>query len=287
VRSHGWYDLPPFAYEREKGVLTTFLPTPPLTPTLSPHRGEREHAAAEVAFQVRAGKLEARGDVDAKRLRATALRVFSLDLDLSDADRSFSHEAALARALRARGGRMLRAPTLFEDAVKMLFTTNCSWGATRGMVSRLIELAGGGGRAFPSPESVARLRTSTIESRVRCGYRAPALSLFARRVASGRLDLSTWEDRRRPSEEVREAIVSERGFGPYAAEGLLRILGRHDFYALDSWTRQQYRRLYPGPARSTDRAIARRYARFGAHRGLALWLDLTRGWHGESASEWP
>jgi N-glycosylase/DNA lyase len=298
VRSHGWYDLPPFAYEREKGVLTTFLSSAPLTPTLSPHRGERENAianprrgeredgATEITFQVRAGKLAARGEADAKRLRAIALRVFSLDLDLSDADRSFSHEAALSRALKARGGRMLRAPTLFEDAVKMLFTTNCSWGATRGMVSRLIELAGGGGRAFPSPESVARLRTSTIESRVRCGYRAPALSLFARRVASGRLDLSTWEDRRRPSEEVREAIVSERGFGPYAAEGLLRILGRHDFYALDSWTRQQYRRLYPGPARSTDRAIARRYARFGAHRGLALWLDLTKGWHADSA-EWP
>jgi N-glycosylase/DNA lyase len=287
VRSHGWYDLPPFAYEREKGVLTTFLSSSPLTPTLSPRGGERGKAAVEVTFRVRGGKLDARGDVDAKRLRAIARRVFSFDLDLSDADRSFSHEPALSRALKARGGRMLRAPTLFEDAVKMLFTTNCSWGATRGMVSRLIELAGGGGRAFPSPESVARLRTSTIESRVRCGYRAPALSLFARRVASGRLDLSTWEDRRRPSEEVREAIVSERGFGPYAAEGLLRILGRHDFYALDSWTRQQYRRLYPGPARSTDRAIARRYARFGAHRGLALWLDLTRGWHGESASEWP
>ena len=41
---------------------------------------------------------------------------------------------------------MLRAPGLFEDAVKMLFTTNCSWAATRGMVVRLIELAGDGQR---------------------------------------------------------------------------------------------------------------------------------------------
>jgi N-glycosylase/DNA lyase len=274
VRSHGWYDLPPFDYDREAGLLTTVV-----------DGGGR---AAGIQLRIRGGKLEAKsGLLDAFRLRVAARRVFSLDLDLSHAERSFAHEPVLARALEKRGGRMLRSPTLFEDAVKILFTTNCSWGATRGMASRLIEVAGAEGRAFPSPEAVARLSTATIEKRVRCGYRAEALRLLAKRVASGKLDLSTWEDPGRPSQEVRDAIVAERGFGPYAAEGLLRILGRHDFYALDSWTRQQYRRLYPGRAASTDRAIARRYSRFGAHRGLALWLDMTRGWHQETPPDWP
>lgn len=266
MRSHGWYDLPPFEYDRQKGVLTTVV------------------GGSQVAFRIRRGKLESRAEgLEASRLRVIARRVFSLDLDLADAECSFAHEPVLARALGDRGGRMLRAPTLFEDAVKILFTTNCSWGATRGMVSRLIALAGADARAFPTPESVARLSTASIEKHVRCGYRAEALHLFARRVASGRLDLSAWEKPERPSEEVREAIVEERGFGPYAAEGLLRILGRHDFYALDSWTRRQYRKLYPGKAASTDRSIARRYARFGPHRGLALWLDMTSHWH-ESGS---
>jgi N-glycosylase/DNA lyase len=274
VRSHGWYDLPPFDYDREAGLLTTVVDA-----------GGR---AAGVQLRVRGGKLEAKSDrLGTSGLRAVARRVFSLDLDLAGAERSFAHEPVLSRALDKRGGRMLRSPTLFEDAVKILFTTNCSWGATRGMVSRLIELAGAEGRAFPAPEAVARLSTATIEKRVRCGYRAEALRLLAKRVASGKLDLSSWEDPGRPSQEVRDAIVAERGFGPYAAEGLLRILGRHDFYALDSWTRQQYRRLYPGRAASTDRAIARRYSRFGAHRGLALWLDMTRGWHQETPPDWP
>ncbi len=101
------------------------------------------------------------------------------------------------------------------------------------------------------------------------------------------IDLSAWEDRSRPAEDIRGEIVSERGFGPYAAEGLLRILGRHDFLALDSWTRQKYRRLYPGPARSTDRAIARRYGGYGSLRGLAMWLDLTRDWHEGEEKLWP
>jgi 3-methyladenine DNA glycosylase/8-oxoguanine DNA glycosylase len=147
------------------------------------------------------------------------------------------------------------------------------------MVVRLIALAGAEGRAFPTPAAVAKIPVATLASRVRCGYRAPALRLFAKRVASGRLDLASWEDPATSSEDLRDAIVAERGFGPYAAEGLMRILGRHDFFALDSWTRQQYRKHYPGPAAATDRSIARRYGRFGTHRGLALWLDMTREWH--------
>ena len=277
MRSHGWYDLPPFSYERDKRLLTTVVGS------VAPR-----DRAADITFSVRGGKLQAESDgLDRGRLSAIARRVFSLDLDFGGAEASFAHEPLLSRALASRSPRMLRSPTLFEDAVKMLFTTNCSWGATRGMVLRLVELAGAEGRAFPFPEAVARLSPRTVEKRVRCGYRGPALLLFARRVATGRLDLSQWEDPDRPSSELRDAIIRERGFGPYAAEGLLRILGRHDFFALDSWTRQQYRRLYPGRPASTDRAIARRYARFGAHRGLALWLELTSSWHQESPPDWP
>ncbi|MFY9551239.1 MAG: Fe-S cluster assembly protein HesB, partial [Thermoanaerobaculia bacterium] len=120
---------------------------------------------------------------------------------------------------------------------------------------------------------------AALRAKVRCGYRAAALARFARRVASGRLDLARWEQPEAPAEQVREAILAEHGFGPYAAEGLLRILGRHEYLALDSWVRKQYRRLYPGPAKTVDRAIARRYARFGSFRGLALWLEMTREWH--------
>jgi N-glycosylase/DNA lyase len=155
------------------------------------------------------------------------------------------------------------------------------------MVERLIALAGAQGRAFPGPESLARIRVSTLRSRIRCGYRSEPLARFARRVASGKLDLGQWERADRPAAEIREAILAESGFGPYAAEGLLRILGRHDFLALDSWVRQKYRKLYPGPAKTTDLAIVRRYRGFGRFQGLALWLDMTRDWHAEGEPMWP
>jgi 3-methyladenine DNA glycosylase/8-oxoguanine DNA glycosylase len=263
VRSHGWYDLPPFAYDAARGELTTVLPGP-----------------ATLRFCARDGNLEASGGTGREAFRAIVERVFSLDLDLSAFDAALQDEPALRQALRRGGGRMLRAPTLFEDAVKMLLTTNCSWAATRGMVQRLIAKAGEGG-AFPDPESVARFSPGALARSIRCGYRSVSLSRFARRVASGRLDLAAWERRDSSAESVREAILAEHGFGPYAAEGLLRILGRHEYLGVDSWIRKQYRRLHPGPAKTVDRSIARRYARFGSHKGLALWLEMTEHWHAE------
>jgi N-glycosylase/DNA lyase len=271
VRSHGWYDLPPLCYDAARGLLSAVVPGP-----------------RTLTFCARAGRLEISGEGhDRSTLRRIAGRVFSLDVDLSAFDASLGEDPALRRALWRGGGRMLRAPTLFEDAVKMLLTTNCSWAATRGMVARLVALAGDGGAAFPGPKALARLSPRVLRDKVRCGYRAEALSRLAKRVDSGRLDLSAWEQRQRPANEVRDAILAEHGFGPYAAEGLLRILGRHEYLALDSWVRKQFRRLYRGPAKGVDRAIARRYARFGDFRGLALWLDLTREWHEGPGPPWP
>ena len=282
VRSHGWYDLPPFVYERESGVLRTVVDRNALTPSLS--RGKRGEAAA-ISFRVRGGRLEAESDsLDRSALSRIARRVFSLDVDLDALALTIAGEPELARALASGRGRILRAPTLFEDAVKMLFTTNCSWAATKGMVVRLTATAGAGGVAFPTAGAVASFTAAKLKAKIHCGYRAESLARLARRVARGELDLAPWERGGVPAEDVRVAIQSEHGFGPYAAEGLLRILGRHDFLALDSWVRQEYRRRYPGPRRTTDRAIARRYARYGVHRGLALWLDMTSHWHDRSQS---
>ncbi len=265
VRSHGWYDLPPFEYDRAGRALST--------------RVISGGGAVQVEFRVAGGTLETRSaGLDRPALAAVTRRVFSFDVAVDGFAAGLSGTPHLARAFARAGGRMLRAPTPFEDAVKMLLTTNCTWAATKGMVIRLIAEAGTDG-AFPSAEAVARLGAARLKSRVRCGYRAAALARLARRVAAGRLDPASWERRDLAVEEARAAILAEHGFGPYAAEGLLRIFGRHEFLAIDSWVRQQYRRFYRGPAKTTDSSIARRYARFGPYRGLALWLDMTREWH--------
>jgi N-glycosylase/DNA lyase len=73
----------------------------------------------------------------------------------------------------------------------------------------------------------------------------------------------------------------ELGFGPYVVENLGRLLGRFDGLGLDSWCRAKFVKLFGKPRGDLDKAIAKKYAGFGEWRGLALWLDLTRDWHGD------
>ena len=272
VRSHGWYDLPPFEYDGGARELTVSVRHASAT-----WRLRFREASAGVAAEAPAG-------FPTPLLRTTAARVFSLSADLRPFLARAAGDPDLAWAAARGAGRFLRAPSLWEDAVKMLLTTNCSWAATRGMVARAVARYGEEG-AFPAPETIARRRESSLKAAIRSGYRTGALLAFARNVASGRLDLSEWESPRLESGEIRERILAQRGFGPYAAEALLRLIGRHDFFAIDSWTRMKYRKLHPGRG-SVERSIARRYAGYGEFRGLAFWLDLTRDWHERKDPLW-
>jgi N-glycosylase/DNA lyase len=275
VRSHGWFDLPPFDYDREAATL----------------RFAFNGAGGVVAVTVRAragGVLAARvegGGVGARAEAAAVVRtVLRLDQDLASLRAALAGDAALVAMVDAGGGRLMRAPTVFEDVVKMLCTTNCSWGLTRVMVERLVERAGAPGpdgtRAFPTAAALARRPVAFFRDAVRAGYRAPYLKELATRVAKGALDLESLRAPDASTDEAYERLRSINGIGPYAADNLMRLLGRNDRLGLDSWCRARYRKLYPRTRpNGLDAAIARRYRSFAPHQGLAMWLDLTRSWH--------
>jgi N-glycosylase/DNA lyase len=271
VRSHGWYDLPPFRRDAATGELSVMADLGS-GPVEARFRGTGKGIEAESTPSSTPG-----------RLSALTRRIFSLDVDLGAFAELAAGDADLSWAVAGGHGRFLRAPSLWEDAVKMLLTTNCSWAATRGMVRRAVEAFGVEG-AFPTADAIAHRREATVDGAIRSGYRTPALVALARNVASGRLDLSRWEDPCRESAAIRQEIIAQRGFGPYAAEGLLRLIGRHEFFAIDSWTRVRYRELHPGRG-SLERSIARRYRRYGKFQGLAFWLDLTKSWHEPAAKD--
>lgn len=273
MRSHGWYDLPPFEWDAAKRTLGfVFL------------EGE---CPVQVVVAAHASGLAATAPAAASRaaVLGTLRRVLDLKADLSSFHSLCAGDPRFGWIARRGAGRVLRAPTLFEDAVKVLATTNCTWSLTKVMVSNLIACYANGG-AFPPAAFVAGLSTREI-GKLKFGYRAPYLAAFAGRVASGALDLSRWEDASRPDEDVEKEIRAEKGFGPYAADTLGRLLGRHVRLGLDSWSRRKvYARRFRGRTVS-DARVARFYAPFGAHAGLAFWLDVTRDWHEETERLWP
>jgi 3-methyladenine DNA glycosylase/8-oxoguanine DNA glycosylase len=174
--------------------------------------------------------------------------------------------------------------------VKTLCTTNCSWALTRLMVERLCATLGeegpGGERAFPTAAAMAARPEAFYRETIRAGYRAPFLAALAGDVASGALDLEALRGSDVPTDELLRRLRALRGFGPYAAEHLLRLLGRHDHLALDSWTRAKLARLRGKRRPPTDRTLRRWYAPYGPWAGLAMWLEVTADWHGDRPA-WP
>ncbi len=276
VRSHGWYDLPPFEYSaRETRLTFTALVC-----------GRPGHVA--VAPEADGVRVEARGAREGD-IKPLVERVLQLHFDPVPFHRLCERAGAeFAWIPRLQAGRMLRAPTTFEDAVKVLATTNCSWPMTKAMVARLVERFGMDG-AFPDAAFVAGLSEGVLRRDLRFGYRAPYLAAFAEAVANGKLNLDDWEDPRRCDEEVERAIRAWKGFGPYAADTLARLLGRHAKLGLDSWSRKKVAELRFRGRAVADRRVQGLYRRlgFGDYGGLAFWLDVTRDWHQGREDLWP
>ncbi len=296
VRSHGFYDLPPWRYDRERRVLGRPL-------RLAGGRAVHAEVAGGSAPGALAVRLVADGPLAAEpaaEARAQLRSCLGLDEDLSPFYRRLDElsrrpptRAPLPdlRWAAARGaGRLLRSPTVFEDAVKTLCTTNCTWALTRVMVSNLVERLGEaaplGGRCFPTPAAMAERPERFYRAAVHAGYRAPFLRSLARAVASGALDLETWRGSALSTDELGEAIRELDGFGPYATEHLLRLLGRHDHLALDSWNRKKLARLRAKRRLPSDAALRRWYAPYGEWAGLAMWLEVTADWHTDPPT-WP
>jgi 3-methyladenine DNA glycosylase/8-oxoguanine DNA glycosylase len=278
IVSHGVADLPPGAIDESARSYQTTLAlarTRPRTIRL------REGGPRKAIVEVLGPQLSEAGR---ERVAAAVRRMLNLDEDLAPFYEIAAADPELSWAAKG-AGRMLRSPTVFEDVVKTICTTNCAWSATVRMTQALVdnlgeESAGAHGRAFPTPVAMAEAPERFYRDVVRAGYRGAYLRSLARGVAEGAIELESLRDA--SSEELSDEDVAARllalpGVGPYAAAHVMMLLGRHSRLILDSWTRPKYARLNGG-RRASDRTIERRFRRYGNHAGLAFWLYLTRDW---------
>jgi 3-methyladenine DNA glycosylase/8-oxoguanine DNA glycosylase len=200
-----------------------------------------------------------------------------LDEDLSRFYALVADDAELAWVTQG-AGRMLRSPTVFEDLVKTICTTNCTWAATVRMVTALVEHLGIGGRTFPSPAVMAEASDDFYRDVARTGYRGAYLRAIAAGVAGGTLDLEILDGRSDlPDDEVAARLLALPGVGPYAAAHAMMLLGRYRRLILDSWTRPTYARIAQYK-KVKDSTIERRFRRYKDFAGLAFWLYITRDW---------
>ena len=203
--------------------------------------------------------------------------ILRLDDDLNGLYESIAGHDRLAWVAERGAGRMLRSPTVFEDLVKTICTTNCSWGLTKIMVNNVVEKLGKSG-AFPTPKAMASVDTDFYRNEIRAGYRSPYFVELAEAVASGQLDPEAWLTSDRPTPELKKEMKKVKGVGDYAAENLLKLVGRYDGLALDSWLRSQFYKNHNNAKVCPDKKIERHYKKFGQWRALVIWCDMTEKW---------
>jgi 3-methyladenine DNA glycosylase/8-oxoguanine DNA glycosylase len=266
LSSHGVADLLPNEIDAPAGTLTTTVALRRGAVTVRVAPGRKGFARVQ-------GTGPSAGAVEAVR------QLLRLDADLS----AFYAVAAADPELSwvaAGAGRLMRSPTVFEDVVKTICTTNCAWSATVRMTTALVDHLGleapDGRRAFPTPAAMAGADEAFYRDVVRAGYRDAYLRSLAESVAEGRLDLEALNEPELSDDEVADRLIALPGCGPYATAHIMMLLGRYSRLVLDSWTRPTYARLRGRKA--ADRTIERRFRSYRDYAGLAFWLYLTRDW---------
>lgn len=267
VDSHGWRALAPFSYEAETGALKRI------------HRlsdGALLRLTMQAPLRVRVESERALSLSQRAELIADLRTIFSVDWDLAAFYAAMAEHPDGQWIVERRWGRMLVAPSVWEDLAKTLLTTNTTWAQTISMCARLCTLGATfapGEHAFPTPAEIIALPLEEFAARVRAGYRSASLYALAEAIAKGALNVEAW--RSLPSDELFAQVRALRGFGDYAAGTMLRLLGCFDRLAIDSACRSAYRRISGSPSAS-DAEIRAHYAAYGEWRGLVMWLDIMR-----------
>jgi N-glycosylase/DNA lyase len=272
VRSHGWFALLPFEWDAENSSLGRVFHT---------DSGEAVHGSIghdkENIIVTTSGKLN---KASREKILKEVSHVLRFDDDLGDFYRTVKTEKELGWIAKHKAGRIMRSPTVFEDLVKTICTTNCNWSMTKLMTRNLAEKLGektaDGKSAFPTPEQMAHKKEDFYTKHIKAGYRAGYLKELAKKVCDGKLDPESWLTSELPTDELKKEMKAVKGVGDYAAENLLKLVGRYDGLALDSFLRGEFYKTHRESEKCPDKEIEQHYERFGKWRGLVMWCDMTR-----------
>lgn len=272
---HGWIDLLPHAFHEPSAEFSTVLQTRVGAVDVT----VRQQTKDAIAIRIEARRKPNRTDTAAVG-RAIA-HMLRLDDDLGAFHALCRKTPRLRWAARRGAGRLLRSASVFEDLMKLLFTTNTTWSGTRSMTQKLVEALGApapsGRRAFPTASACVR-DEAFYRDVVRAGYRAGAAHALATAFANGTLTDADFLAPL-PTAALWRRLLALRGFGPYAAGQAMRLCGNYEKLALDSWCRARLCELDGTTKPPKDAVVEQRYAAFAPFQGLALWLDLTASWH--------
>ena len=209
-------------------------------------------------------------------LKHQILRMLSLDVDTSGLlERAKMVGPEYVNLVLDGAGRLLRAPTLWEDCAKTLFTTNCSWTLTKKICEsicspKFVSSSPSGDYPFPPPKVVSECSISELNRHIPIGYRAKYLTSLAATFAEDP-NLGGIESMDFDHLKAKKIVIALEGFGAYASTHVLVLLGYYKEIPIDTvvstYLKENHR------ARKPKSFLDRYYRVWGPYKWWGLKLE--------------
>jgi 3-methyladenine DNA glycosylase/8-oxoguanine DNA glycosylase len=278
--SHGWKNLSPFEWNNDSNILrvSVFLADEPIDIEIK--QKNRKICAALTSKKKLNG-------LQLKQAQDIIIRSLNLDVDTSDLlEIAMRIGSDYEKIIKNGAGRLLRSSTLWEDAAKTLFTTNCSWSLTKKMCRAVCsenfsKQSPSGVYPFPKPGIIAGYTQEKIQKMMPIGYRAEYFISLAKRFHEDPylqdIELNSFEYK-----DADKLVRAIKGFGDYAVAHLLIMSGYYNEVPIDtvvvSYLKENYR------VRKPQSFIDRTYKKWGHYKWWGLKLEKIikqQNWLGE------
>jgi 3-methyladenine DNA glycosylase/8-oxoguanine DNA glycosylase len=271
--SYGYFLLEPNRWEPEAQALTTTVDLGGTAVSVRVTQPGRARRGGRLRIETDA----ALARPERERLRASLTRMLRLDEPAATVRAFHALDPRFARSGR---GRLMRSASLFEDVIKTVTSCNVTWPSTVGMNRKLCAVYGrasaSGRRAFPTQQTLARVRPASLRARCSVGYRDARIVELAGMFARGEIDGARLECPRTPASEKYDAMLEWPGIGPYAAANILQLLGCYERLPLDTESVRHGRDVlgFKGTASAIMKRVHRHFEPFGEHRFRSYWFEL-------------
>ncbi len=256
ILAHGWVHLDPFKWDYEKKILSRPICVNNMVLDVNIKLNKKQ----QVFIYGMAPRSIA--DNDRNELKTIVSFMLRLNEDFSLFHEICRKHSCLNYVKQKSLGGILRSPTTFEDIIKTICTTNCSWNNTKLMCSRFCKIDSG---AFPTPLQVIKLGTKGLMEKIRVGYRAETIMEVSRLFESGTLPLAP----NAPKEAWVEKLSSIKGLGPYSVRHILVLLGFYDEIPVDSEVTDYLSKVHFNGRKVPEKEAVKYYNKYGSYKYLA------------------
>jgi 3-methyladenine DNA glycosylase/8-oxoguanine DNA glycosylase len=267
VNSHGWERLEPFSLNREQQVLTRI--------ERLPSQLSRLEIAHNDTIDVTVRSDNQLTKEDRAYITEFIAYCFAFNWDLSKCYSKVAGDATYSFIKEQRLGRLLLAPSMWENLVKTQFLTNTHARHTTAMAAKFCTLGDSFGDryAFPTPAQVLAKSLDELERQTGTGYRAKYIRSLAEAITSG-FDPESLRNSSLSYEDIYERVRALHGFGDYSASYVLKLLGRFERISIDTVMRRYFKEI-AGKENATDSDITAYYERFDECKGLVAWWEVS------------